>query len=59
MKKILVAILIASSLAIGFLGGSYAAIKTAEYWSDGEYEDGTEFYEIGYFGGATIHRYLW
>ena len=33
--------------------------EVTTYRIDGEYEDGTGFYEIGYFGGATIHRYLW
>lgn len=46
-------------VVIGFYAGAESAMHTAEYWSDGEYEDGSGFYEIGYYGGRTIHRYEW
>ena len=59
MKRVLLAIAILLIFALGFILGAYTTIRTADYWSDGEYEDGSGFYEIGYFGGATIHRYDW
>ena len=59
MKRFLIAIAILLIFAQGFILGAYTAIRTADYWSDGEYEDGSGFYEIGFFGGRTIHRYDW
>lgn len=59
MKRVLLAIAILLMFAQGFILGADTAIRTADYWSDGEYEDGSGFYEIGYFGGWTIHRYDW
>ena len=59
MKRFLIAIAILLIFAQGFILGAMTAIRTAEYWSDGEYEDGSGFYEIGYFGGLTIHEYNW
>lgn len=59
MKRVLLAITIMLIFAQGFILGAYTAIRTADYWSDGEYEDGSGFYEIGFFGGRTIHRYDW
>lgn len=54
MKRFLIAIAILLIFAQGFILGAYTAIRTAEYWSDGE-----GVYEIGYFGGLTIHEYNW
>lgn len=59
MKRFLITIAILLIFAQGFILGAYTAIRTADYWSDGEYEDGSGFYEIGFFGGRTIHRYDW
>lgn len=59
MKRFLIAIAILLIFAQGFILGAYTTIRTADYWSDGEYEDGSGFYEIGFFGGRTIHRYDW
>lgn len=54
MKRFLIAIAILLIFAQGFILGAMTAIRTAEYWSDGE-----GVYEIGYFGGLTIHEYSW
>ena len=54
MKRFLIAIAILLIFAQGFILGAMTAIRTAEYWSDGE-----GIYEIGYFGGLTIHEYYW
>lgn len=54
MKRFLIAIAILLIFAQGFILGAMTAIRTAEYWSDGE-----GVYEIGYFGGLTIHEYYW
>ena len=54
MKRFLIAIAILLLFAQGFILGAMTAIRTAEYWSDGE-----GVYEIGYFGGLTIHEYYW
>ena len=59
MKRLLIGIAILAVFALGFTVGASTAIRTAEYWSDGEYEDGSGFYEIGYFGGLTIYKYGW
>lgn len=59
MKRFLITIAILLIFAQGFILGAYTTIRTADYWSDGEYEDGSGFYEIGFFGGRTIHRYDW
>lgn len=60
MRRIIITIAaLLIGAAIGFSAGAYTAIRTADYWSDGEYEDGSGFYEIGFFGGWTIHRYNW
>lgn len=54
MKRLLIALAILAVFALGFTVGASTAIRTAEYWSDGE-----GVYEIGYFGGLTIHEYSW
>ena len=54
MKRLLIALAILAVFALGFTVGASMAIRTAEYWSDGE-----GVYEIGYFGGLTIHEYYW
>lgn len=54
MKRLLIALAILLIFAQGFILGAMTAIRTAEYWSDGE-----GVYEIGYFGGLTIHEYSW
>lgn len=54
MKRLLIALAILLIFAQGFILGAMTAIRTAEYWSDGE-----GVYEIGYFGGLTIHEYNW
>lgn len=54
MKRVLIALAILAVFALGFTVGASTAIRTAEYWSDGE-----GVYEIGYFGGLTIHEYNW
>lgn len=54
MKRLLIALAILTVFALGFTVGTSTAIRTAEYWSDGE-----GVYEIGYFGGLTIHSYEW
>lgn len=54
MKRFLIAIAILLIFAQGFILGASTAIRTAEYWTDGE-----GVYEIGYFGGLTIHEYNW
>ena len=54
MKRFVIAIAILLIFAQGFILGAYITIRTAEYWSDGE-----GVYEIGYFGGLTIHEYYW
>lgn len=54
MKRFLIAIAILLIFAQGFILGAYTAIRTAEYWSDGE-----GVYEIGYFGGLEVHSYEW
>ena len=54
MKRLLIALAVLAVFALGFTVGASTAIRTAEYWSDGE-----GIYEIGYFGGLTIHSYEW
>ena len=54
MKRLLIILAVLAVFALGFTVGASTAIRTAEYWSDGE-----GVYEIGYFGGLTVHRYYW
>lgn len=54
MKRLLIALAILAVFALGFTVGASTAIRTAEYWSDGE-----GVYEIGYFGGLEVHSYEW